>query len=735
MSPAKKIVPSVKVFARSRTFDARPDRLDFRDLPYRPPLQSLPSHFPKEADLKALLPGYVQAGLILDQGTEGACTGFGLACVINHMLFRRHVSSRATTAFPSASPRMLYELAKRYDEWPGESYDGSSCRGALKGWHKHGVCSLSMWPYMLNPNGTAVFTPPHSGWEIDAMSRTVGVYYRVDRSSVVDIQAALLDIGAVYVSGRVHSGWDALANSTKTTAPLSHSAVPDIAPSRKGDPLFGHAFALVGYDERGFIVQNSWGETWGAGGFARLAYADWVAHGTDAWVCALGVPAVPSKALVDGVRWKQPAGRSLTRLERSSASRSDLSSDPWPIKHEFQFKPYEPISMAEAYSRSLVTGNNGVVAVRDVTKGGPNARAEAVREVVFANPLAWFTGPKKGPVAKLAIYAHGGLNDEDGSIARVRVLAPYFIANGIYPLFLVWRTGALETIESLVEDWVRRIPGFGTERDEGVGEWISDQKDRAIEVVARPLGRGIWSEMHDNALGGMIEGHGVDLLATNLNLLGSALTEKKKALEVHLIGHSAGAILHGRLLQELTRRNATSLLTYSLGSCSLLAPACSVAFANESFIPASNAGILPLKKLWLHCLDDSNEKRDALPSPNTPLYGKSLLYLVSRSLDERRKEPILGLERAHLPKYANDADQWADTELTAVKEWQKEWSASGGAKSRTEIVATESVRCSRTGAQVQATHGSFDNNITVFSDIIERVASAKLVSEIEWLDY
>ena len=45
------------------------------------------------------------------------------------------------------SPRMLYDMARRYDEWPGEKYSGSSARGAMKGWHKHGVCSRAHWTY------------------------------------------------------------------------------------------------------------------------------------------------------------------------------------------------------------------------------------------------------------------------------------------------------------------------------------------------------------------------------------------------------------------------------------------------------------------------------------------------------------------------------------------------------------------------------------------------------------
>ena len=41
---------------------------------------------------------------------------------------------------------MLYELARKYDEWPGEGYEGSSARGAMKGWVRHGVASRLRWP-------------------------------------------------------------------------------------------------------------------------------------------------------------------------------------------------------------------------------------------------------------------------------------------------------------------------------------------------------------------------------------------------------------------------------------------------------------------------------------------------------------------------------------------------------------------------------------------------------------
>jgi C1A family cysteine protease len=39
---------------------------------------------------------------------------------------------------------------------------------------------------------------------------------------------------------------------------------------------------VVGYDERGFVVQNSWGTAWRASGFAVLPYDDWIRAGSAA---------------------------------------------------------------------------------------------------------------------------------------------------------------------------------------------------------------------------------------------------------------------------------------------------------------------------------------------------------------------------------------------------------------------------------------------------------------------
>lgn len=333
-SRIRRAAPSQGPRIGGRLMDARPDRVDLRDLPYRPPLRSLPAQYPGDARIAEFLPGYVKAGLVLNQGKEGACTGFGLACVVNYLLYVRDGTSKR---FGGVSPRMLYELAKRYDEWPGSDYDGSSCRGALKGWHKHGVCSSDHWPYPLDRNDVPLPARPEPRWEQDAASRPLGVYYRIDRESVVDMQAAIVNIGAVYASANAHDGWDSLTRARATAAPVDHASLPVIPAVKDRESLGGHAFALVGYDDRGFIVQNSWGPAWGRGGFAILPYEDWVEHATDAWACALGVPVRTSGMAtpIPTTRWRVGAGRSLTTIERARKSPNNPPHDPWPVDHEF----------------------------------------------------------------------------------------------------------------------------------------------------------------------------------------------------------------------------------------------------------------------------------------------------------------------------------------------------------------------------------------------------------------
>lgn len=694
-------MPAKFVKSIGRTLDARPDRLDLRDREFTPGVASLPEQWPDDATVRRLLPAYCKSGLVLDQGEEGACTGFGLACVINYLHWRNALASGARRkAVTPVSPRMLYHLARFYDEWPGEDYDGSSCRGALKAWHKHGACSDRHWPYR-DKSGKVCFVPPRAGWAEDALQRRLGVYYRVNRSAVVDMQAAILEIGAIYVSSDVHDGWGVAARKTNVS---SHASLPVIKPARNHDSLGGHAYALVGFNRIGFVVQNSWGEGWGACGFAVLPYEEWVKYGVDAWISALGVPASAAKSSSAPVRSKE---KIVIARAGALAFVSTTKAPPPKVRKEVA-----RWSAEDAYRHTLVMGNDGQIINRIVTH--ENA-ASCVREVACEAPFE-FLKPA-GRAKRIVIYAHGGLNSEDASIERIQTLAPYFKANGVHPVFLTWRTGPSETLKSILEDELKKVPrpeGDVGDLFERIKETAAEALDRTIEALAGPAAKPIWSQMKQNAQASIDGGRGCACLADAL----AALKAKLPQLEIHLIGHSAGSIILGHLLDLLPARKLQA------ASCHLYAPACTVRFALDHYAPAIAAETLDRRRLHIHVLSNENEICDSVGP-----YRKSLLYLVSRALEGHHKTPILGLEQVF---DAKNNPKWSPNESDALKTWQKLW---GGLPGRLDVVTDRQVSTGLLGRKIQAAHGCFDNDAATIETTLKRITGVQPAFPIEWVDY
>ena len=608
---ATKILRTAK---RTVTLDARPDRPDLRDRIYQPPLVSLPHQYPPPEWIKTYLPRYSKAGLILDQGEEGACTGFGLAAVINYLLFRQFVHAKVPPS-PTVSTRMIYHLARKYDEWPGEDYEGSSCRGAMKGWFHHGVCSDKLWPYR-DRNGAAKFVPPDPRWTADAAQRPLGAYYRIMKASITDLQAAINEVGAVYVSSDVHRGWDSIA-STK-------SAIPTIPWKTGAAPAGGHAFALVGYDASGFVVQNSWGEDWGFHGFARVTYDDWLTNADDAWVAVMGAP-IAARApaiMLASLRTVSPTDAHLSAGLANGATAATVAEPPRPNAWNTE----------TAVNHTVILGNDGLP--DHVTLEDADAAA-AVERVCYELPKAWLKSPKHGG-RRIAVYAHGGLNDLTASLDRAKVMGPWFEQNGVYPVFIAWQSGVADTIENIIGDFIDTLVTEAQDRKtRSLVDTVSEARDYLIEAAAIVPARPIWSQMKQNAVAASSGDGGMVTLARCLARLGEDFSN----LEVHLVGHSAGAILLGAFLGQLASKQLTAR------TVSLYAPACTVAFANSTYLPAAENKVIDPKQVVCDVLSNSNELDDSVGP-----YGKSLLYLVSRALEPAHKTPILGMEATWEPK-------------------------------------------------------------------------------------
>lgn len=691
-------MPAKFVKSIGRTLDARPDRLDLRDREFTPSVVCLPEKWPDDATIRKLVPLYCKSGLVLDQGKDGACTGFGLACVINYLHWRAGIERKSKRSPVRASERMLYHLARFYDEWAGEDYDGSSCRGALKAWHKHGVCSETLWPYR-DQSGEVRFVKPAEGWAEDALTRRLGVYYRINRASIVDMQAAIREIGAIYVSCDVHDGW-AISSKKKITG---HASLPTIKAMKNEESIGGHAFALVGFNCDGFVVQNSWGEVWGNCGFATLPYAEWVQHGTDAWIAALGVPAIAARSSRSPV----PSKEKTVIARAGSIAFTSSAKRPRPKVHQ----ACTPLSVEDAYKHTLVIGNDGEVLNRIVTHENAAMCVEDLACDSVCKAL------KSASTQHLAIYAHGGLNSEDASIARIQTLAPYFRANGVHPLFLTWKTGPTETLASILEDELKRIPrpeGDIGAMFERVKETAAEVLDRTIEVMARPAAKPVWSQMKQNAAAAIEPQRGGELLVRAL----ARLQKRLPSIKVHLLGHSAGSIILGHLLDLLPQHGL------KLDSCHLYAPACTVRFALDHYVSAIDSGTLDRKRFHIHVLADSNEICDSVGP-----YRKSLLYLVSRALESCHKMPILGLQQV-FDKRNNP--KWHPPEAQSVKEWQQFWAATGNGLN---VIEDKQVSTGSLGRKVQATHGCFDNDATTIELTLERMLGKKPKYPIEWVEY
>ncbi len=575
-------MPDTAARLAGRLLDTRRDSIDLRDRVYQPTLQALPPQ-------RLPVPGRIR---LRDQGAEGACTGFALAAMIDYL-------NQGQGRDEPVSTRMLYEMAKRHDRWPGEAYAGSSARGAMKGWYKNGVCPESTWPYRVEQPG--IVTP-----EVReaALRHPLGAYYRV-LPSRVDLHAALSETGALFVTAAVHDGWNQVDNGL---IPYH----PEVLENG------GHAFCLLGYNALGFIVQNSWGEGWGGleleidgsaqrlPGLAIWTYADCERNFWDAWVAQPGLAVSSPLALYSGSVIQTPGG--ADRVHR--APRQADIADYYIHIDDGQFDPQGDYPSSLADTRALLGR-----AVNQMAGDGADAPGH------------------------LLLYAHGGLNDLKASATRVERWRDVYLGNRVYPIHFLWETGVWAELRDIVLGKDR----FASARAGGFGDW----KDNLIERLTRGIGHALWSEMISDAQEafrrvGQAGSQSLAILAEELQALPEAQRPR-----LHLIGHSAGAIWVGHLLRRWRRFDGPEIDTLQL-----FGPACTLDLYDTHLHPALVSG--RVRRMVHYYLDEARERDDSVGP-----YGKSILYLVSRAYQDRRRVvPIMGLEK-----------DWRQADQTGVESW------------------------------------------------------------------
>ncbi len=229
---------------------------------------------------------------------------------------------------------------------------------------------------------------------------------------------------------------------------------------------------------------------------------------------------------------------------------------------------------------------------------------------------------------RVMIHAHGGLSSEEVGLAYASTMYRWWLKMGVYPIFFVWETGTIETFWQLLEERLR-------ERERAFPDVVSDVRDFAVEQIVHELGQDFWTTMKLAAERAADHGpgNGTHQVA---RMLGELTKKHDGKIEIHVVGHSAGAILHNYFMREChegTRKLPIKSLQY-------LAPACTIRLFNDLVRPLIDGD--RIETFTMYTMDSQTERAD----PTVPAYGKSLLYLVSRGFEREPGEPILGLQES-----------------------------------------------------------------------------------------
>lgn len=158
--------------------------------------------------------------IFLDQGQEGACAGFA----VSHEAAARPVTVLGLTDIIA---REVYRRAQQIDEWPGESYEGTSVLAAVKSGRERGWYSEFRWAFGLDD---LVMALGYKGPAILGLNWYEGMF-QPDAN------------GFIRPTGSLLGGHAILANAVSVT-------------------------------KRYVRLHNSWGSDWGTGGGCLISFDD-----------------------------------------------------------------------------------------------------------------------------------------------------------------------------------------------------------------------------------------------------------------------------------------------------------------------------------------------------------------------------------------------------------------------------------------------------------------------------
>ena len=583
------------------------DRPDLRDLNYAPSLRALSRRLDPPPYLIAALRNrrrfarVVRNQLLAGEKGRSSCTAQALASVVDILRVADGAGDLRILDDVRASAEMLYaegrliEAAELGQSQPAEGLN--SLRSAIKAYYHNGVCTEDEWRKAKgarSEGGHAVAVAKA------ARNITLGAYYRV-RPRLNDYHTALNDVGAIFAAAEIHAGWD-------IDAVRGNGGRINIA-GATGGIVGNHAFVIVGYDEDGFLVLNSWGAEWGGfrpralssgpgwPGIGHWSYQDWAERVIDGWVLRLGVPTSNAFEYTLG---EQGLGAFVSAAIRSgSTPRYEL------IGHYVHLDDGAFVRTG-AFPSDRASIEATVALLNDRRKPVKSRKAGGDQKRVYDKVLLWIAGGNE--MTKDAIT--------DAVVAK-----PYWVSQNVYPITVLWCSDFIEQTIVVLD----RLFDAALEKTGKPGPDL----DRRIEIEARGIGRAFWRDIKRSARSAASPALGRSAPG-GMHETFAALMELDPRIELHVVAEGAGAILlaecFGSAAAEKAGPSAAKALMARIATLTLLAPACTTAVLEESLLDWCKE----TKRKILLLTPSATASRRMV----TGLYGGSIIDLVQRSFEE-----------------------------------------------------------------------------------------------------
>ena len=173
-----------------------------------------------------------QEGIVLDQGSEGACVGFAWT---GELLAEPEApKTQPSFSYANSLAVSFYKEAQKIDQWPGESYEGTSVLAGAKIMQQAGFIGEYRWCFGID-----------------------------------DVRDAVISEGPVVVGVPWFNGM--------------YDTLPNGLVKLSGKSTGGHAILITGYHprmrfgnvtEEVFRWRNSWGTDYGINGSGWIKYKD-----------------------------------------------------------------------------------------------------------------------------------------------------------------------------------------------------------------------------------------------------------------------------------------------------------------------------------------------------------------------------------------------------------------------------------------------------------------------------